>query len=192
MSGGVEAAVSFNLSHYTSGGGFSNVTNALRPSWQDDAVKGYFSSGVELPPASYYNGAGRGFPDVSAQGRNALISQSGNLEAVSGTSMSSPIFAAIIGLLSETYMNITGKPFGFLNPFLYQMYAAAPTAFTDITLGDNICDEYGCAKGCKGYYATTGWDPVTGLGVPNYPVMLKYTQSLAASVVAPRAKLTKA
>jgi len=186
MSGGVEAAVSITLSGFASGGGFSNVTNALRPSWQDAAVQGYMKSGVTLPPASMWNQNGRGFPDLGAFGHNGLIVQGGQQEVVGGTSMSSPIYAAIIGLLSETYLNITGKPFGFLNPFLYTMWAAQPTAFTDITLGDNICTESGCSPSCQGFYATKGWDPVTGLGSPNYPVMLAYTQKTAHEVVARR------
>lgn len=186
LSGGVEAAVSISISGFASGGGFSNVTNALRPAWQNDAVNAYFKSGVQLPPPSMWNQNGRGFPDLGSLGHNGLIVQGGQPEVVGGTSMSSPIYAAIIGLLSETYLNITGKPFGFLNPFLYTMWGAQPNAFTDITLGDNICTESGCNPNCKGFYATKGWDPVTGLGSPNYPVMLAYTQKIGHEVVARR------
>jgi len=187
LSGGVEAAVSITISGFASGGGFSNVSNALRPSYQNDAVNAYFKSGVQLPPAAMYNAAGRGFPDLGALGHNGFVVQGGQGEVVGGTSMSSPIYAGILGLLSETYLNVTGKPFGFMNPFLYQMYADMPSAFQDITLGDNICTEDGCSPSCKGFYATKGWDPVTGLGSPNYPNMLSYVQKMANEVVARRA-----
>ena len=46
------------------GGGFSDTFAA--PDYQLDAVKSYFSSGVDLPPSSDYNATGRGYPDVAA------------------------------------------------------------------------------------------------------------------------------
>ena len=42
----------------------------------------------------------------------------------------------------------------------------------DNSLGTNP----GC--GTKGFSAVPGWDPVTGLGTPNFPKMLKYYLSL--------------
>jgi len=54
------------------------------------------------------------------------------------------------------------SPLGFLNPFLY----ANPDAFNDITTGSNP----GC--GTNGFEAAPGWDPVTGLGTPNFPKLL--------------------
>ena len=74
-----------------------------------------------------------------------------------------------------------------MNPLLYKMFADNPAAFNDITVGDNICTEAGCSRSCKGYYAAPGWDPVTGLGTPNYPTMLAYIEELGHSVVARRA-----
>ena len=35
-----------------------------------------------------------------------------------GTSQSSPIFGAVVSLLLQSFKNITGKPFGFINPLL--------------------------------------------------------------------------
>lgn len=49
-------------------------------------------------------------------------------------------------------------PVGFLNPTLY----ANANVFQDITLGNNRCPQnQECCK--SGFYATTGWDPVTGM-----------------------------
>lgn len=39
-------------------------------------------------------------------------------------------------------------------------------AFHDITVGNN----FACHG--KGFEAAVGWDPVTGLGTPNYPALL--------------------
>jgi len=175
-SGGTEEAVSYDQAQYASGGGFSNV--AIRPGYQSAFVQAYFSSGVQLPPASYYNQTGRGFPDVAGLGSQVLIVDGGSIEPVGGTSCASPIFAGLISLLNDVVIKKSGKPLGFLNPFLYTMYAKCPTCFQDITKGDNICTEDGCSPSCKGFYCTKGWDPVTGLGTPNYSEMLKYLNSM--------------
>jgi tripeptidyl-peptidase-1 len=47
-----------------------------------------------------------------------------------------------------------------------------PEVFNDITQGSNP----GC--GTQGFSAAKGWDPVTGLGTPNYPEMLDLFMSL--------------
>jgi tripeptidyl-peptidase-1 len=171
ISGGTEVAVSHAVSEFTSGGGFSDY--AQQPSYQTAAVKAYFSSGVTLPPASYYNATGRGYPDVAALGHNCMI-YSGGVEAVGGTSCATPAFAAVVSLLNQAQIAKTTKPLGFLNPFLYQMYAAQPNTFNDITVGDNKCTESGCSPGCQGFYAYKGWDAVSGLGSPNVKNMLAY------------------
>jgi len=134
---------------------------------------------VPLPPNSYFNTSGRGMPDVAAVGHNVLIVQSGQAEPVGGTSASSPIFASIVALLNIASMEKSGKPLGFLNPFLYKMQADDPTTFHDITVGDNKCTEDGCASTCEGFVCTKGWDPVTGLGTPNFENMLAYVKKNA-------------
>jgi len=150
---------------------------ADRPSYQDSAVTGYLASGVQLPPSTYFNGKGRGFPDVAALG-SAILIYDDIVEPVGGTSASSPIFAGVIALLNDIVVDKTGKPLGFLNPLLYQMATEKPSTFHDITLGDNFCTEGGCVRTCKGFNATVGWDPVTGLGSPVYSEMLTYLQGL--------------
>jgi len=192
VSGGKEWAVSRAFSSFTSGGGFSNVTGATRPAWQNDAVNAYFNSGVALPPATMWNRNGRGEPDVSAIGHNGVIVVGGSHGLVGGTSMSSPIFAGIISFLNTITIAKTGKPLGFLNPFLYQMYAACPNCFTDIVVGDNICPEEFCGPGCHGYITAKGWDPVTGLGTPRVDNMEAYVSKLMDEVIARKAHAKKA
>jgi len=166
VSGGTEVAVSFQACYYTSGGGFSNFSPM--PDWQASAVKQYLSSGVILPPSTFYNATNRAFPDVSAQGYNIAIYNSlTSVGLVSGTSAASPAFSGIVTMLNDASLVKTGKPLGFLNPLLYQMQST----FNDITQGDNRCTEEGCSASCKGFNAFAGWDPVTGLGTPNYQKM---------------------
>jgi len=124
-----------------------------------------------------FNATGRGYPDVAAFGSNVLISQ-GGIEAVGGTSCSCPIVAGLMALLNGQVQVKTGKPLGFMNPLIYQMAAAQPNTFTDITIGDNICTENGCSSSCKGFYTTKGWDPITGFGTPVFTNIQSYVQKM--------------
>jgi hypothetical protein len=47
-------------------------------------VNAYFSSGAEIPDASYFNKSNRAFPDVAALGHNYLIAIDGSMGAVDG------------------------------------------------------------------------------------------------------------
>ncbi|KAJ7446341.1 family S53 protease-like protein [Mycena latifolia] len=107
-----------------------------------------------------FNRTGRGFPDIAAQGENFEIAWDDELGTVDGTSCSSPTVAAIIALLNDELVAAGKAPLGFLNPFLYS--ATGRAALNDITTGDNP----GCST--NGFPAKAGWDPVTGLGTPNF------------------------
>ncbi|KZS94687.1 family S53 protease [Sistotremastrum niveocremeum HHB9708] len=132
------------------------------PSYQSDAVNTYLDT-AGLLEIGRFNTSGRAFPDVSAQGVNFVIVNGGDVGTVSGTSASSPVFASIIALINDRLV-AAGKPvLGFLNPFLYSKGAAA---LNDIIIGSN--------PGCNtpGFPALIGWDPVTGLGTPNFAELL--------------------
>jgi len=167
------------VTRFGSGGGFSNIYPI--PSYQSTAVSSYLTN---APPsyASYsgtnnsniganggiYNNAGRGYPDVSAIGDNVLIYNDGAPTLIGGTSAAAPVFAAILNRINEERINVGKSTIGFVNPTLY----ANPDILHDITTGDN--------PGCNtnGFSAASGWDPVTGLGTPNYPAMLELFMSL--------------
>jgi len=151
-----------------SSGGFSNYWT--RPTWQTQAVSDYLTKyGKNLPSSKLYNGTyGRGFPDVSAQGTDFTIVIDGFNEPVDGTSCSAPTFSGIVALLNDVRLQAQKTTLGFLNPLFY----SNPTSFNDITSGNNP----GC--GTNGFYASQGWDPVTGLGTPNFSALQKIVLSL--------------
>jgi len=153
---------------FGSGGGFS--WNFPRPSYQNAAVNGYLSSqGSHLPPAHFYNSPGRATPDVSALGIGYQVIVNGRTESVGGTSASAPTFAALISLLNDRRLN-QGKPtLGFLNNWIYQTAAAHKDAFFDVVVGNN---HNGCCG--DGFQCAVGWDPVTGVGTPNYAALVNY------------------
>jgi subtilase family serine protease len=164
-----EAEVGWTLS----GGGFSRVFS--KPDYQ-----------YTLPAGSTAIGAMRGVPDVSLQASattGALVyvslptdGQSGLLCGatpcstgwydIGGTSLSCPQWAGLVAIADQ----INGGGLGLINPALYAIganpshYAAD---FYDPTKGNNTA-----VSGVPGYPASTGWDPVTGLGTPNAAKLL--------------------
>jgi tripeptidyl-peptidase-1 len=160
---------------FTTGGGFSQV-NAM-PTFQQAAVKAYLSSGIALPPSTKFNASNRAYPDISAMGQNVIIVMNGQYLVTGGTSAATPIVAGVMTLLNNYLLNAGKAPLGFPNPLLYTMAASAgANAFNLIESGNNKCTEGACCK--YGYLVPSngGWNPVTGLGTPNYGNMLKYIQ----------------
>ncbi|KAK7696298.1 hypothetical protein QCA50_000952 [Cerrena zonata] len=143
-----------------SGGGFSDTFS--RPSYQDAAVSKYLSNLPNGTHAGLYNRTGRAYPDISAQGVSYTIWAGGKRGHVLGTSASAPTVASIFALLNDARLQNGLPALGFLNPLLYKISAEHPETLNDITQGSNP----GC--GTKGFNATVGWDPVTGLGTPNF------------------------
>jgi len=179
----------------TTGGGFS--TYYATPSWQSDAVNNYFNT---LPsgttPTSGYNRNGRGFPDISFVGVNYQTVIQGDLVGLYGTSASAPLLGAMLSLLNAARAESNITSVGFINPTLYA-YGAENTfgpgganfnPYNDVTEGNTKCmarnaqgQVYCCSSG---FYATEGWDPVTGWGSAFYPdlaqmlsVEVNYTES---------------
>ena len=151
-----------------SGGGFSHVF--AKPAYQDT-----------LPAGSTPIGKMRGVPDIGynaspstgvlvydtapGDATSGLHCLSGNpcsagWYVVGGTSASSPQWAGLVAIADQ----MAGHGLGQINPALYAL-ASGPgysSYFYDVTIGNNQTD-----PSIPGYPATTGWDPVTGLGTPN-------------------------
>ncbi|KAF7352412.1 Tripeptidyl-peptidase sed3 [Mycena venus] len=161
-----------------SGGGFSDYFS--RPTYQDHAVNAYLSK-LHGTYEGLFNHLGRvrrlsfliilvlkhvnqGIPDVSAQSRKFQIVWQGQRISIGGTSASTPTFAGLVALLNDARLAAGRPALGFLNPLLYKR---GEHALNDVVAGANP----GC--GTPGFNATKGWDPVTGLGTPDFKKLLK-------------------
>jgi len=158
-----------------SGGGYSHVFS--RPAYQNTLPAG----STPIPQTA------RGVPDIGLQasartgalvyltlppdGDSGLICTDGNPCStgwydIGGTSLSCPQWAGLVAIADQ----INGGGLGQINPALYELAAnpgAYATDFYDVTTGNNQAD-----PAVTGYNATTGWDPVTGLGTPNAAALL--------------------
>jgi subtilase family serine protease len=90
-------------------------------------------------------------------------SAGGNLAAVGGTSVGPPVMASIVALINES---INKSGLGNINAVLYPLAAHSPTAFHDITTGNNqVPFSPPCVASTQiGYTAHQGYDLATGLG----------------------------
>ena len=116
---------------------------------------------IECTPVS-------GTTDCSATGGHPVVL------AVGGTSAATPSFAGVLALVDEAI----GGRLGNVNPELYALYTTAPSAFHDITAGNNLvgctrgpdpgcpttCPVQGFPQSCYGYQAAAGYDCASGLG----------------------------
>jgi tripeptidyl-peptidase I len=167
MSGasGTEAAFSLrrNSSILSSGGGFSNVFAA--PGHQKGAISQYHheAAGLFRNTSHKFNIQGRGIPDISLLGKSYLAAINRVFQTIHGTSAAAPTMASLIALINDTRLHEGKGIVGFINPVLY----ANPSAMNDITAGEN----YGCSDE-HAFSSGPGWDPVTGLGTPNFEKLL--------------------
>ena len=121
---------------YASGGGFSNYFAI--PDYQKKAVGAYLENNpIAYDKRLYNSSCSRGFPDLSANGANYVISVSiittvprtnslpafysflqvdGAFRLVYGTSASSPVVGAILTLVNDARLAIDKSPIGFINP----------------------------------------------------------------------------
>ncbi|CAK7201702.1 hypothetical protein SEUCBS139899_004412 [Sporothrix eucalyptigena] len=168
-----------------SSGGFSKYFT--RPAYQAFAVGTYLAEHVTPSTYKYYsqytNWQGRGFPDVSAHSVSPdyQIVYAGKPGPSGGTSAAAPLWAAIVGLLNDARLRQGLPTLGFLNPLLYTF---GSQVLTDITGGQSIgCNGKNTQSGGSEpagsgvipgafWNATTGWDPVTGYGTPNFEKLL--------------------
>ncbi|PFH49233.1 hypothetical protein AMATHDRAFT_48849 [Amanita thiersii Skay4041] len=155
--GGTQHFPEVAVTRFFSGGGFSDYFP--RPPYQQKVVNKYLSNLGANTYKGLFNRNGRGIPDVAAQGDFFRIFLSGVPRKIGGTSASAPTFAGIVALLNDVRLSNGKPPLGFLNPWLY---SRAISGFNDVTVGNNG----GC--GTQGFSAAKGWDPITGLGTPNF------------------------
>lgn len=122
------------------GGGFSSVF--VKPAYQSQIV-----------------GSGRGLPDIACNADPATGYQiifQGQTAVVGGTSVSCPVFAAVLTLANQRRQENGLPPLSGLAKFLYSGRLQA--SYRDIDTGNNSFN------GVTGYKAATGWDACTGFG----------------------------
>jgi subtilase family serine protease len=128
------------------GGGVSSVI--AKPSFQ-----------TALTPADGH----RDVPDIAlsaspdhdpylfcTQGRcvNGFRSSANGLQAVGGTSVGAPVFAGMLTLINQATESAAGQGGAVVNQTLYTLAASTPSAFHDISTGNNKQTCQGGSTGC--------------------------------------------
>jgi len=115
----------------------------------------------------------------------------GNFTVVGGTSADAPTFAAILAITNQY---IGGGGLAPVNPTLYSTAASTPSAFNDVTKGNNIVPCTQGSTGCPtkapfqyGFTAGTGYDQVTGLGSVNALAFAQALNSAPGFTLSPNA-----
>jgi len=109
------------------------------------------------------SGGKRLVPDVSlaaAPETGAYVRFNGEDQQIGGTSWSAPVWAGFCALINESRANAHKPPLPFLNPLIYPLKDGP--CFRDITDGSN-----------GSFTANSGYDMVTGIGVPNVKELAK-------------------
>jgi kumamolisin len=131
-----------------------------QPSWQQAPGVVSSSSDGSLcgQPAGRYC---REVPDVAADAApssGAAVRVKGRWVSEGGTSLATPVWAAMTALIDQYLRSRGDNPVGFANPALYRLASHPPPvlALRDVTAGSNDF-----------YPAAPGYDMVTGLGSPD-------------------------
>jgi len=183
--------------------------------WNDTSASGFSSTGggksIYFSKPTWQSGSDgvRDVPDVTITASAAhdgylLCTNASCANGITndnliagGTSASAPVFAGIVVLLNQYLVKnglITGPGLSNINPTLYHLAGSNPTAFHDITSGNNIVKctpgtpaTYPPAQQCPaagqfGYTASTGYDLVTGLGsVDAYNLVTGWSTAVAST-----------
>ena len=151
----------------SSGGGVS--TYFARPTWQ---------TGSTVP-----NGTMRLVPDVAFAADpddGCYLVYNGAVDQYGGTSWGSPSWAALCALINQSRASAGLTPLGGgANANFYPLLGGS--AFHDITSGNN-----------GAYSAGVGYDLVTGLGSPNFGVLLTFLLGNSASTAVQAPAVTSA
>lgn len=121
---------------FPSGGGFSNVFGIA--SYQRDAVQNYWNQkestlgfsgyhhfvengNFSSVTGGVYHHGGRGYPDVGAVGDRQVVYSNGSWWLVGGTSLSAPVWGAVLNLVNEERIAAGKGTVGFIHPILVSL-----------------------------------------------------------------------
>ncbi|HZZ98103.1 MAG TPA: protease pro-enzyme activation domain-containing protein [Jatrophihabitantaceae bacterium] len=161
------------------GGGVSSIWGA--PSWQQGASNSTdqaalaraYADGAPKCLDAVNGGVCRQLPDVSAEGdpntgAPAMFdANDGGWFDIGGTSVSAPLWAAMLDLVNGSAGCQATSPVGFAPPALYKAAATASdyaTDFSDVQTGNN--DMFDLNNG-RDFAAGPGYDMGSGLGSPH-------------------------
>jgi hypothetical protein len=161
----------------SSGGGVSTIIPT--PGWQSGTGVTAARSGRYTPDVAFSASGHDGYFACFAAGNGSCVPNAEGsyyFEYFEGTSAAAPGMAGVTALLVQDQ----GQAVGNLNPRLYQMAAAIPAAFHDVTVAtsgvtacsintpsmcnNSIAGATSLTGGQAGYLVTDGYDEVTGLG----------------------------
>jgi kumamolisin len=147
--------------------GVGGTSLVLAPNGQVQDEQGWAMGGggksvlFQRPPWQKGNGVPAGndrlVPDVSLAAdpaNGAFLVLHGQPTQIGGTSWSAPVWAGFCALINEARQKAGKPPLGFLNPLMYPLQGTP--CFRDIVSGSN-----------GAFQAGSGYDMVTGLGVPD-------------------------
>lgn len=184
-----ELAEVVGLERLAGGGGFSHAIPI--PDWQKPSLRTHYSRGADHPAAIP---RGRAQPDVSLMAwgpdRDERPSSFATRfdgvwrDDAGGTSVAAPIWAGIIARLNEARRTRGLARLGSVNALLYRLAREAPHVFraieegsTDIVLPGLDAEGRRRLFAVPGFHAEKGWNPATGLGVPDVAALERAIRS---------------
>ncbi len=141
-----------------------------KPSWQtgsgvpNDGARDVPDISLNASPEhDGYLFCASGFDSTSCS--NGYEDSKGTFTVGGGTSFGAPSFAGIVAILNQKFNT---KGLGNLNPEIYSLASSNPTAFHDVTTGNNdspcVIGSTDCTSSPIGYSATAGYDLASGWG----------------------------
>ncbi len=187
--------------------GASALSYIPETTWNDGSIDGdpsaggggaskYFTKPTWQTGTGVPNDNARDVPDVSltssAEHDGYYVYSNGKLQVFGGTSVAAPVFAGVATLLNHYLVSggLEATPgLGNMNVRLYSLAQTAPSAFHDITTGDNIaianCGSHSttCSAKPVGFSAGKGYDQATGLGSVDVDKLISAWHSGTVNVV---------
>jgi hypothetical protein len=130
----------------------------------------------------------RNLPDVAMVGANvSAVWNNGQTNTFYGTSISAPLWAALMALVNQQAANYSRPPAGFINPAIYGLGQSTnyQSCFHDITTGNNTKN-----TSPSRFFAVHGYDLCTGWGTPAGQALIDALEPPTYLVISPSAGLT--